>query len=117
MPLIRIRYSNAGFCAKDVFPAFLRELVAVAAHALSCTGEALAANDIGIEVDAASSYDVNVKRLALRVIVPDHPERREKLDAIRAEIAAVVQKHLPAKVSWSVWIMLVAGSYGSGAQP
>ncbi len=116
MPLIRIRYSNAGFCAKDIFPAFLRELPAAAAHALSCAGMSLAPGDIAVEADASSPFDLNGAHLNLHVIAQDHPGRRERLDEIRAEIEAVVQKHLPGKTSWSVWVVLVHGSYGSGAQ-
>lgn len=115
MPLIQIRMRLA-----TVAPALIglqENLPVVAAAALSCEeGGKLTPKDIMLEFDDISPYDINHKDLHIRVWAHAYPWRRVNLDVIRKTIAEEVLKHIPASVSWYVWVLLAPTSYGSDTE-
>ena len=120
MPLVQIR-RNPRTIDQFVLKALSDKLPAVTAGILSCKeGGILAPKDIMVEFDDMSPYDTNCKDIHIRVWAHDYPARRGKdlaaLDSIRERIAEEVLKHLPAGVSWYVWVLLAPTSYGSDTE-
>lgn len=113
MPVIQIRYH------RDIIPdnsivAITKKLPAVAASVLTCAESImLGPQHIMLEIDHASALDVNCKDISVRVWSHDFPGRRNSIDTIRCRIAEEVLTHLPKGVSWYVWVLLAASSYGS----
>ena len=120
MPLIQIR-RRPDTISGEVIIGLRENLPPVAAEALSCEeGGNLAAKDIMLEFDDMGPYDTNNKDIHVRVWAHDYPARRGEdlatLDSIRKTIAAEVLKHIPAHVSWYVWVLLAPTSYGSDTE-
>lgn len=120
MPLMQIRRKTDRISDPDLIKV-VQNLPAVAAQALSCKeGGELKSGDIMLEIDEMSPLDANCKDLHIRVWAHDYPSRRGEslanLDAIRKRISAEVLKHLPAGVSWYVWVLLAPTSYGSDTE-
>lgn len=120
MPLIQIR-RRPDAIGGEAIVALRENLPAVAAQALSCAeGGKLAPKDIMLEFDDMGPYDINNKDIHVRVWAHDYPARRGEnlsaLDTIRKTIAEEVLRHIPAGVSWYVWVLLAPTSYGSDTE-
>ncbi len=121
MPLIAIR-GNQRRITRRVMRRLFTSLPPIAAKALSCStwsphsSNLLAPTDIMIEVDNFGRLRENCKDIHIRVYAHDYRERRNNLDKIRKMISEEVVKHLPAGVSWYVWVLLAPTSYGSDTE-
>lgn len=116
MPLIQIRY-NGNAIPIEAISALRENLLAVAAKVLTCTESIqYAPKHIMLEFGLMNALDVNCKDINIRVWAHDYPSRRDTLDLARDHIAKAVLKHVPAGVSWSVWVLLIPSSYGSDTE-
>jgi len=116
MPLIQIRY-NPSVIPIEATGALRETLPDVAAKALTCAENIKCSPEqIMLEFARMNALDFNCKDINIRVWAHDYPSRRDILDLAREHIAKEVLKHIPTGVSWYVWVLPVASSYGSDAE-
>lgn len=116
MPLIQIRYDPRAIPIQ-VTSALREALPAIAAEALACAENTkLAPKQIMLEFEPMNALDSNCKDINIRVWAHDYPSRRDILDLARERIAKEVLEHIPVGVSWYVWMLPMASSYGSDAE-
>lgn len=115
MPLIQIRY-NPSAIPIEATSALRETLPVVAGKALTCASIKCTPKQIMLEFECMNALDLNCKDINIRVWAHDYPSRRNILDLAREHIAKEVLKHIPTGVSWYVWMLPMASSYGSDTE-